>query len=79
MEGRVVYLSEVPAEPGYSLFDDVPHVFDRNKCAELLGVDVKTISREVQRGKLKCFHVGRNLRFTREALIEYVRGAESCM
>ena len=79
MTGRVVYLSEVPAEPGYSLFDDVPHVVERKQAAELLGVDVKTISREIQRGKLKCFHVGRNVRITREALIEYVKEAESCM
>jgi len=79
MAGHVVYLSETPPESGRTLFDDVPHVMERKVAAELLGVDVKTISREIQRGKLKCFHVGRNVRITRDALIEYVKEGEECL
>ena len=79
MSGRIVYLSETPPDPGRTLFDDVPHVMERKTVAELMGVDVKTVSREIQRGRLKCFHVGRSVRITRDALIEYVKEGEGCM
>ena len=79
MDGRFVYLSEVPPDTDNSLYGDIPVSSSRKQVAELLGCDVKTISREIQRGKLKCFHVGRNVRISRKHIIEYMRGAEACM
>ena len=79
MTGRFVYLSETPPEADNTLYSDIPVSSSRKQVAELFGCDVKTISREIQRGNLKCFHVGRNVRISREHVIEYMRGAEACM
>ena len=44
----------------------------RKETAEFFGVDPKTISREIQRGKLGCIHVGRSIRITRQQIAEYI-------
>ena len=44
----------------------------RKETAEYFGVDPKTISREIQRGNLKCIHVGRSIRITRQQIATYI-------
>lgn len=74
--GRVVYLSEVPVNDAPPLFASEPETFDMNHAASLLGVTRKTIQREIDRGKLRCFHVGTRVRITRQALVDYVLEGE---
>lgn len=44
----------------------------REELADYLHCDVRTIDREVKRGRLKRVFVGRGVRFTPEDINEYV-------
>ena len=44
----------------------------RKEVACFFGVDPKTVSREIQRGKLKCIHVGRSIRITKQQVASYM-------
>jgi len=74
--GRLVYLTDVPPEQPGGLFADAPDTFDMQKAAELLGVARQTIKREIDRGRLRSFHVGTRVRITKQALIDYVVESE---
>ena len=76
-DGRVVYISEVPVNNMPPLFANEPDAFDMNYAARLLGVTRKTIQREINRGNLRCFHVGTRVRITRQALVDYVLESEA--
>ena len=71
-EGKVVYITEVPTSNEIKLFENEPDVMTKQQVADLLGVTLKTISREIQRGRLECFHVGTRVRITKIALLKYV-------
>ena len=73
---RLVYLTDVPPESPGGLFDGEPDTFDMNHAAKLLGVTRRTIQREIDRGNLRCFHVGTRVRITKQALIDYVLESE---
>ena len=75
-DGRVVYISEVPVNEIPPLFANEPDAFDMNHAPGLLGVTRKTIQREIERGKLRCFHVGTHVRITKQALVDYVLESE---
>ena len=75
-EGRVVYLTEVPQSDEIRLFEHEPDVMTKQQVADLLGVTLKTISLEIQRGRLECFHVGTQVRITKTALLRYVEEQE---
>lgn len=75
-EGRVVYISEVPVNEMPPLFANEPDAFDMNHVAGLLGVTRKTIQREIERGKLRSFHVGTRVRITKQALTDYMLESE---
>ena len=72
MEGRVVYLTEVPSANEVHLFDNQPDVMGVNQVAELLGVVPATVRREIARGALACIHVGTRVKVTKTALLRYV-------
>ena len=72
--GRIVYLSEIPADEPPRMFADEPDVLNVRRIAELLGVDEKTVRREIARGRLACFHVGSRVRVTKQQLVNYVAG-----
>ena len=72
MEGKIVYLSEVPVNDGSCLFRGEPEMMDVFQAAKLLGVDPRTVRREIDKGKLRCAHIGRCIRISRKALLEYV-------
>ena len=78
-DGRVVYLTEVPPEEPRGLFADEPEAFDVKHAARLLGVSVATVWREIERGRLRKFRVGRQVRITRQALVDYVTESEGCL
>lgn len=48
-------------------------VLSLDEVAELLKVSKRTIQREVEQGKLEAFKVGRALRFTKQAVEEYMQ------
>lgn len=72
MEGRIVYLSEVPSAGEVRMFADEPDVMSVAKVAELLDVAPATIRREISRGNLECVHVGTCVRVTKAALLRYL-------
>lgn len=76
-EGRVVYITEVPKSDDVKLFEDEPDVMTKQQVANLLGVTMKTISREIQRGRLECFRVGTRVRITKTALLSYIEEQSS--
>ena len=71
-EGRVVYTTEVPQSNEVKLFENEPDIMTKQHVAILLGVTPKTIDREIQRGRLECFHVGTRVRITKTDLLKYV-------
>lgn len=77
MDGRIVYLSDVPPSEGVQLFADAPDVMDVRRVAALLGVVPATVRREIARGSLECFHVGTNVRITKKQLIAYIEGGNA--
>ena len=72
MNGRMVYISDAPPENHIELFANQPDVLSVPKVAELVGVDPSTIRREIDRGMIKVAHVGRCIRITKTALLEYL-------
>lgn len=74
----IVCLQDLHAEDPSQMFAGLPDVMDRRRVADVLGVDPKTVSREIQRGRMRCIHVGRSVRITKQQLLEYVMEAEAC-
>ena len=50
-------------------------VYTREEVAAMWGVNVRTVAREIERGRLKVFRVGRCIRITQSAIDDYMRGA----
>lgn len=75
MEGRIVYVSDVPTSRDSAPFDTVADVLTRQGVAQILNVNVRTVSREIARGRLGCFRVGRSVRVTKEQLLSYIEEA----
>ena len=71
--GRILYVSEAAVGAVPTMFADVPDVLSKRAVADILGVDERTVSREISRGRLAAFHVGARVRVTKQALVEYVR------
>lgn len=72
MDGRIVYLSDVPSAGDVKLFDGQPDVMGVGQVADLLGVAKATVRREIARGRMKCIHVGTRVKVTKTQLLEYV-------
>lgn len=47
--------------------------YNLEQIATMLQVSERTIMREIKAGKLQAFKVGKSLRFTPEALQDYIR------
>lgn len=75
--GRIVYLSEVEPDTPPQLFEGEPDVMTVRHVSELLGVDHKTVRREIARGRLKCSKVGACVRVTKLQLLDYLEGANA--
>jgi excisionase family DNA binding protein len=50
--------------------------YSLEQLATTLQVSERTIMREIKAGKIKAFKVGKSLRFTPEAVQEYVKNME---
>lgn len=75
MEGQIVFMSPVPPSGEGHPFDNVREVLKKSEVADLLGVNVRTVSREIQRGRLGCIRVGTCVRVTKEQLLRYIEEA----
>ena len=62
----------MPQSNEVKLFENEPDILTKQQVADLLGVTLKTIHREIQRGRLECFHVSTRVRITKKALLKYV-------
>ncbi len=51
-------------------------VFSLEDVAKLLGISERTVMREIQAGKIRAFKAGRALRFTHEAVEQYIKDQE---
>lgn len=49
-----------------------PKIYTVKDLAKIFGVSDVTIRREIERGKLRCFYVGNEARFTQVHLDEYM-------
>lgn len=49
-----------------------PTIYSTKDLADMFDVTPQTIRNEIQRGKLKCFYAGREPRFTKIHLEEYM-------
>lgn len=74
--GRVVYLTETEPSAQRGMWENEPDAMTKQHAASLLGVNPKTVDREIRAGRLRCFHVGRSVRITKRALIDYVMESE---
>lgn len=71
---RVVVIPEDPPQPSHSLFADLPEICETQEAANALRISTKHLRDMAAQGQISAFRSGRKWLFTREALIEYVRG-----
>lgn len=67
-------LRAAPAEPG--LFADAPDVMGAKEVAELLGLSVATVRREIAAKRLPAFRIRSRVMVRKSALTEYLLGLE---
>lgn len=70
--GRVVYLSETPPADGFKMWEGYPDCMSATQAADALGVSIATMRRLIATGALRVAHVGRAVRITKTALLEYI-------
>jgi excisionase family DNA binding protein len=59
------------AGEGLVRLDDLPDVFSVDVAAEVCDVDPRTIRGAIKRGELRAVRIGRLIRITRPALLEF--------
>jgi len=57
---------------GDTCLQDIHNILNADEVAKLLRISKRTLLREVEAGKLEAFKVGKSLRFTREAVEDYI-------
>ena len=72
MDGKILYLGDLLETKEAVIFSGLPDMMNVPKIAEVTGVSVATIRREIARGKLQCVHVGSRVLVTKKALLRYV-------
>jgi excisionase family DNA binding protein len=74
----VIEGEETRLQPGFGYFSPAPQeeVLDATSAAELLKVDPETIVQLAEQGELPGRSIGGEWRFARQALLEWLRGAE---
>lgn len=75
MGGRFVYVpdsADVSDEQGPELFGSVKDVNTVPEVAEAFGVCAQTVRRLIASGELESVHIGRAVRVTRAAMIDFI-------
>lgn len=57
------------------MFETVPDVFDVKELAEILGIGMNTTYNLVRSGKIDSVRVGKQIRISKVALIEFMKCA----
>jgi len=76
MSGRIVYLTDTPPAADFELWSDYPDVMTAKQAAEALQVSMPTIRRLIASRALRIVHIGRAVRITKTALLEFIEGSE---
>ncbi len=58
------------------IFSQLSELYNLDQVAQVLGVHKRTVSREIQRGKMKAHKVGSMYRIRREDLEAYLNATE---
>ena len=75
MSGRFVYvpdLADISNEQGAELFGSVKDVNTVSEVAEAFGVCAQTVRRLIASGELESVHIGRAVRVTRSAMVDFI-------
>ena len=75
MNGRFVYvpdLADIANEQGAELFGSVKDVNTVPEVAEAFGVCAQTVRRLIASGELESVHIGRAVRVTRSAMVDFI-------
>ena len=71
-KAKTMQVLQVPAYEPVRLFSKQRDVMNINEVADALGVDPRTVRREIGRERLRCIHVGTRVLVSKTALLEYV-------
>lgn len=78
MPGRMVYLVDTPPAADFELWSDYPDVMNAKQAAEALQVSMPTMRRLITSQALRVVRIGRAVRVTKTALLEFIQeGSES--
>jgi excisionase family DNA binding protein len=55
---------------------EAPKYYSLEEVAQILRISERTVTREIRAGKIRAFKAGRALRFTPEAVQEYIKNQE---
>lgn len=73
MNGRIVYLTDTPPAADFKLLSDFPDVMNAKQAADALQVSMPTIRRLIASRALRVVHIGRAVRITKTALLEFIQ------
>lgn len=68
--------TDEPAPGRFELFADVPDVCNVAQVAESFGVSRQTVYNLVASGALSCIHIGRAVRITKQAMVDFITSQE---
>lgn len=72
MSGQMVYLVDTPPANGFQMWGDYPDCMSAKQAAEALQVSMPTMRRLIASQALRVVRIGRAVRITKAALLEYV-------
>lgn len=75
MNGKFVYIpdtAETPTSEQIELLSDVKDVNSVPEVADAFGVCAQTIRRLIANGELESFHIGRAVRVTKSAMLDFM-------
>lgn len=76
MGGRFVYVpdqTDLSGTDGLELFGNAKDVNTVPEVAEAFGVCAQTIRRLIASGELESIHIGRSVRVTRSAMVDFIK------
>lgn len=59
-----------------NVVDNIPAIMTVEELADVLKIGMNSAYNLVRSGAIPCFHVGRQIRISRDALLEYIHKAE---
>ena len=75
MGGHFVFVPDQAGQPGadsFELFGNAKDVNTVPEVAEAFGVCAQTVRRLIASGELESIHIGRSVRVTRSAMLDFI-------